>query len=347
MNDTELDRLIAAANPYDDEAVRRLPVDGAGSELLTEILTSTAPEPARKEWRRRALIAAAVAVVAIAIGVTGALFPKSNPTAPPSAFAAEAIAVAEANQRLLIDDPNWTVTSVGEFTPESGDLRFRNSGLQVDIDWMPAKNYVKGYLDEYLNPARYTRHSIEMLGQHGDMFQSVGSTEFTTFFPPKGQTFLLIRADLGSEQAYRDVLAKVKQVDVNTWLSAMPADAVLPNQTRKTVEAMIADMQLPPGFDKTQLYQEHLIDRYQLGARVAGAVSCAWLDRWYAARKVGDAAQMKQAVTAMNGSRHWKILVEMNAEGDYPEEVWGWADSMAKNLSFTQDGYRSGLVCPR
>lgn len=345
MNDTELDRLIAAANPYADEAVRRLPVDDAGSELLTEILTTTTPVSSRK--RRLPLIAAAAAVVAIAIGVTGALFPHGNPAAPPPAFAAEAIAVAQANQRLLIDDPNWTVTSVGEFTPASGDLRFRNAGLQVDIDWMPAKEYGNGYIDEYLNPARYTRHSIDVLGRHGDMFQSVGSTDFTTFFPPKGQNFLLIRADLGSEQAYRDVLAKVKQVDVNTWLSALPADTVLPDQTKETVETMIADMQLPPGFDKTRLYQEHLIDRYQLGVRVAGAVSCAWLDRWYAARKAGDTAQMKQAVTAMNGSRHWKILLEMNAAGDYPEEVWGWADSMAKNLYFTQDGYRSGLICPR
>lgn len=344
MNDRELDQLIARANPFGDDSVRQLPT-GDGSELLEEILTTTEHAPALKHRRRLPLIAAAAAVVAIAIGVTGALFPRGNPAAPPPAFAAEAIAVAQANQRLLIDDPNWTVSSVGEFTPQSGDLRFRNGALQFDIDWMPAKEY-KGYVDDHIN-ATYTRQPIDVLGQHGGMFQSVGSTDFTTLLPPKGQNFLWIRADLGSEQAYRDILAKIKQVDINTWLSALPPDTVKPGQTKQTVSEMLADMQLPPGFDKTPLYQDNIIDRYQLGVRVAGAVSCAWLDRWYAARKVGDSAQLKQAVTAMNGSRHWKILLEMNAAGDYPEEVWGWADSMAKNLYFTQDGYRSGLVCPR
>ncbi|MEU0094048.1 hypothetical protein [Kribbella sp. NPDC006257] len=353
MNDTELDRLIAAANPYDEETVRRLPIDDAGSELLTEILTTTAPPPALavapgpgpRRRRRVVLLAAAAAVVAVAVGLVGALFPVSNPAAPPSAFAAEAIAVAESNQRLLIDDPAWTVTSIGEFTPEWGDLKFMKDGWRFDISWMPAKEYT-GSLKEYYGP-NYIGQPIDLLGRRGSIFQSRGFTEFTVVMPPVGNNYLSLRADLGSERAYRDVLAKVKQVDVNTWLSAMPADTVLPNQTKKTVDAMIADMQLPPGFDKTRLYQEHLIDRYELGVRVAGAVSCAWLDRWYAARKAGDAAQMKQAVIAMNGSRHWKILVEMNGSGDYPEEVWGWADSMAKNLYFTQDGYRSGLVCPR
>jgi hypothetical protein len=352
MNDTELDRLIAAANPYDKEAVGRLPIDAAGSELLMEIVTTTAPAPAltgtapaRALKRRLPLIAAAAVVVAIAIGITGALFPQNNPASPPPAFAAEAVAVAEANQRLLIDDPAWTVTSIGEFTPERGDVRFMKDGWWFDIAWLPAKEYALG-VKEYYGPS-YSEQPIDLLGRRGSMFQSRGFTEFTVVMPPVGNNYLSLRADLGSERAYRDVLAKVKQVDVNTWLSALPADTVLPNQTKKTVDAMIADMQLPPGFDQTRLYQEHLTDRYQLGMRVAGAVTCAWLDRWYAARKAGDAAQMKQAVTAMNGSRHWKILVEMNGSGDYPEEVWGWADSMAKNLYFTQDGYRSGLVCPR
>ncbi len=35
-------------------------------------------------------------------------------------------------------------------------------------------------------------------------------------------------------------------------------------------------------------------------------------------------------MTAMQGSRDWKILNEMNADGDYPEVVWDYAAAMGK-----------------
>ncbi|MCW2897815.1 MAG: hypothetical protein JWO67_80 [Streptosporangiaceae bacterium] len=40
MNDHELDQLIARANPYGDDTVRRLPAGAAESDLLEEIMTS-------------------------------------------------------------------------------------------------------------------------------------------------------------------------------------------------------------------------------------------------------------------------------------------------------------------
>ncbi|HEX6390871.1 MAG TPA: hypothetical protein VFZ89_15530 [Solirubrobacteraceae bacterium] len=73
-----------------------------------------------------------------------------------------------------------------------------------------------------------------------------------------------------------------------------------------------------------------LKDRYQLGAHVAGAVACAWIARWDAARTRGDEATAKAAAAALAGSRDWKILNEMNAEGDYPEVVWEYADAIRK-----------------
>jgi hypothetical protein len=93
-------------------------------------------------------------------------------------------------------------------------------------------------------------------------------------------------------------------------------------------------------------------ERYHLGARVAGGVACAWIERWIEARADGDAAAAGEAVEAMRTSRTWPILREMDAEGDYPEMVWELADAMRGVRSFpgatprwVEENYRSGLGC--
>ncbi len=85
------------------------------------------------------------------------------------------------------------------------------------------------------------------------MFRYGRSTDFTTLLPPKGPNFLEIRADVGSEQAYRDLIAKLHAVDVNTWLDALPDSFVLPSERSAVVDEMLADIPVPPGFDREQL----------------------------------------------------------------------------------------------
>ncbi len=117
---------------------------------------------------------------------------------------------------------------------------------------------------------------------------------------------------------------------------------------------MLADMPLPDGFDAGPLKSGNgARDRYQLGAQVAGAVACAWIDRWIAARRTGDASGVRRAVAAMVSSHEWPILREMDAEGRYPEVLWGLADAMAENrgvmagkLLTVEESYRSSLGCP-
>ena len=48
---------------------------------------------------------------------------------------------------------------------------------------------------------------------------------------------------------------------------------------------------------------------------------------------------------ALASSRNWPVLLEMNAEGDYPEVVWQYADALngkgdvpAAKLGLTVDG---------
>ncbi|MFG1623552.1 hypothetical protein [Kribbella sp. NPDC049227] len=349
MNDHELDRLLARANPFGDDTVRRLPADAAASDLLEEIVTTTAPTPELRPNRRRRVIVLAAAAAAIVIALTGVFFPRGNPAAPTSAYAAEARAIAEANQRLLVDAPGWKVSRVDEFTAELGEMTFAKGNQRLDVYWRPADQYQTFYDDRAHDN---THQPIELLGLDGTIFR-YDSTDFTTILKPKGKNFLEIRGGAGDEAAYRDLIGKLKPVGVDEWLDALPASAVKPADNKKTVDGMLEGLPLPDGFDKAPLYQQTVNDRYQVGARVTGAVSCAWLNQWTTAKKSGDKAKVAEAVAAMKTSHSWPILKEMAKGGDYPRVLWSYADGIAKDqapagLTRTPDaasGYVDGLGC--
>jgi hypothetical protein len=129
---------------------------------------------------------------------------------------------------------------------------------------------------------------------------------------------------------------------------------VTPASTAETVDAMLADMQLPAAFDPSSLRNGTSVhDRYQLGARVAGAVACAWIERLIDARREGDERAVREATAALLGSKDWAILREMRGEGDYPEVLWQYADAFAGKTDAVaskggsvEDSYRSALGCP-
>ncbi|MFC9692902.1 hypothetical protein ACFTSF_30410 [Kribbella sp. NPDC056951] len=356
MNDRELDRLIARANPFGDDSVRHLPTDSAESELLEEILTTTEPATRLRPSRRRriALGAAAAVAVAAAIAVVGAVLPKDSPVAPfvapQSAYGAEVRAVAEANERILIDDPAWKISRVDEFTKESGAMTLANGDKTFEITWYPAKDYKSYYDDRFQGTAGHSE--VEVLGQKGTLFRYANDGfDFAFMLPSKGPSFVETRADLGSEEAYRAILGKLKKVDVDTWLAAMPEEVVKPEKVRAAVDQMLKEVTVPKGFNAAPLYQETVIARYHLGARVTSAASCAWLDQWSAATKSGDKAKAAEAVKAMQGSKSWKILHDMNAEGDTPEMIWLLADEIAGKVKpeaksgKPADGYQEALGC--
>ncbi|TDD58178.1 hypothetical protein E1263_20320 [Kribbella antibiotica] len=356
MNDRELDRLIARANPYGDDTVRQLPTGGAESDLLEDILTTTEPATRLHPGRRRRLtigVAAAVSIAA-AVAVVGAVLPKDSPVAPfvapQSAYAAEVRAIAEANERILINDPAWKITVVDEFTKDRGEMKFANGDETFQITWYPAKDYKLIHKDRV--DASSKHEPAQVLGQQGTFFLAKGSTsDFSVLLPPKGAPFVELRTYAGTQEAFQALLTKLKQVDVETWLNAMPETVVRPEKVRAAVDEMLTEVTVPKGFKTAPLYKATVIERYQLGARVTGAASCAWLDQWTAARKSGDKAKAAEAVTAMQGSKSWKILKEMDAAGDYPESIWNYADEIAgkkapeSKSGIPADGYQDGLGC--
>ncbi len=334
MTDHELDRLIARANPYGDETVANLPAAGADAELLEEIVSTpttsvrllehTTPRPPRR-WRRRPALLAAAAVAAI-VAVGGVVLPGGGggPVASAPAYAASVIAVAEANPRLLLDEPGWSVSYVAEFTAAQGEMRISNGHRYLELNWRPAGQY-RLYLDDRSH--EMTATPIMLLGQTGSMF-SYNAEDFTTILPPRGQNFLEIRGTFLSETEYRRLIAKLYPVDVNTWLDALPESVVRPEQKAAVITEILADIPVPKGFDARKLNTDTTTERYHVGARVTGAVTCAWVDQWAKAKKSGDAAGVQEAVDAMRSARSWKILREMDAQGDYPEVVWEFADAV-------------------
>jgi hypothetical protein len=66
-----------------------------------------------------------------------------------------------------------------------------------------------------------------------------------------------------------------------------------------------------------------------------------------------DARSLRQSVGALATARKWPVLVDMNAEGDYPEVLWLYADAVATDAPIqagrqltVEESYRDSLGCP-
>jgi hypothetical protein len=242
-------------------------------------------------------------------------------------FGALARSVAEANTRILPGTPGWTVVRADEFTVDQGEMTFSNGDQAMDVHWEPAGQY-RHQVEKGGNDGE-DRGEVEVLGRRATIWRYAGSTDYVTVLPPEGSNYVYIRGDLGSEEAYRAVLGDLRAVDVDTWLEAMPSSVVRPDARAATVDAMLTDIPLPPGFDASPLRNGDAVkDRYQLGAQVTGAVACGWLDDWTEAKASGDEARTRAAIDAMKTSHEWDVLREMNPEGAYPEVLWEIADAM-------------------
>jgi hypothetical protein len=157
--------------------------------------------------------------------------------------------------------------------------------------------------------------------------------------------FVEIRGDVGSRQAYLDVIDSLKSVDVDTWLAAMPPSVVKPEDRSATIDSMLSDIPVPPGLNLDQIRNDPgVLDRYQLGAAVTGAVACGWLARWDAAQASGDEQEANQAVRAMDSSRHWAILHEMTKSGAWSPVLWQFADQLDHGR-LDRGNAASGLGC--
>jgi hypothetical protein len=306
----------------DLETLRRLapPVEPAAPDVLTRARARMRPR--RKRPPRVLLLAPVAAAAALVIALTQ--------TGGPS-FAAELVRAAEASPRLLMDD--WRVTRVDEWSGNEGEMTFAAGSRTLELRWSAATTTIVVGKDS------------DKLTAGGRSFYRYHGTDDYTAFWKSGDAMVEARAIATSPDDFVSLLRRLHSVDAETWLRALPTSAVAPDDHGAAVNAMLKGLPLPPGFDAAALDDGvRTRDRYQLGAQVAGAVACGWIQAWLK----GD----KQAVTALATARDWQVLNDMNAEGDYPEVLWQYADAIVhggtvpggKPLT-VEESYKDALGC--
>jgi len=324
---------------------RPIPV---GDRIAIEDGDSTGlPRPRR---RVAALgLGAGLACLAIAgvllLLVGGSVGGSSHPT-----FAAAAIEVAEANPRLLITAPGWSVTDAGEFETDEGEVTFANGNRQLAVHWYPARFYRRFLHDraQVSPPQRST-----LLGRTATTVRygvdRNGAEDYATMLAPQGPVFVELRGAIGDRAAYDTVLRSLHPVSVAAWLAAMPRNIVGPDSRARVVERMLQGVPLPPGFDSATLQDEDsVLNHYQLAVKVAGTVSCGWFESWLAATKAGDATRATDAAEAMSTWLHWPMAPTLiKGGGGNP----GWSANLelaAKELAtgHVNQGPAGSLINP-
>jgi hypothetical protein len=247
--------------------------------------------------------------------------------------------------RLLLGG-GWTVTRVDEWQSGSGEMTFERDGQELQLSWMPGRDAGPSKEDG----ARHVLTFGTADGARAAVWRWRGSDEYHAVWRV-GDTSLDARGTASSAAAFAGMVENLRQVGVDEWLRALPASAVAPAERGDAVDEMLDGIPRPPGLDLARLRDSAATrDRYQLGAQVAGAVACGWIAEWAEARAAGDDERVRRATAALASSGDWAILREMNAEGDYPEAVWQYADAVAgdgtvmggKRLT-VEESYRAAL----
>jgi hypothetical protein len=245
--------------------------------------------------------------------------------------------------RLVLSAPGWRIIRHDE-QPESGSVHFETdfaSGQQrVTLHQRPP-----GYNDEFTNG-----QSITVLGVAGHLIDDGG--EYRAFWESGTWDFEL-RGQASSDAGFRSLLNSLEYVDEATWEAALPASVVKAADRAAVVDEMLQGVPTPPGFDAARLeYTNQTSDRYQLGAQVASAILCGWIEQWLDAKQRGDSSTQDAAAQALQTSRSWTFLIDMQAEGDYPRVAWQYVDAIAgggatpgAKVVPVEDSFRGALGC--
>lgn len=329
---------------YTDEEIRRLPIGQAKEDLLNELLATphhvterVLPSARHRRRLRIALSGAAAAAVAAvgAIAVVDHLGSTDDPAA--SAFSAKLVAKAERNPRILLDAPGWTVDTVYGFGDEEGTLRFVNGDAELELNWRPVASY-NDYFQDREDNSSIGHRNTRLFGQEARLF-TYSATDHATMLKPDGRSFVELRGQGMNRRVYLAVTAQLRQVGVQQFLEAMPVSVVVPGAEGEAAQKVLADIPVPPGF--TFRPTGEVGDAYQFGAGVTGQVFCAWSSYY----RTGDQRAKDETVEALDSSHEWKVLNDMDAEGDYPDVIWEYADRFAAGEPVSKREVEQGLGC--
>jgi len=357
---------LRASNPVSAEELRgELGADGMRLARERALAAGRANPPAEAEAtaRRRPLVvlAAVTAVTAVAVAValvvsggsgTGGSSPEPTTADLSGEYALTAIRAAERSPRLLVGADGWAVTDAVQRDVDEGEITFSDGhGQRIRVAWDPAAEFPQYSTDNPENDQWYsqdnpvcngdgcrsfTRSSHPtVLGREGDLFEFLTvepergarvSSDLT--LPPEDGTYLYISATNLPPGAFMPIVETLEEVDVETWLAALPPEIVKPIERPEVVDEMLRGVPLPPSVDIEGLKgQPAPSSRDQLAITVTGATACGWLDQWAAAVESGDDDARQEAIDAMATAHDWPALQDPDIKV-WARTIWQYAHDM-------------------
>lgn len=320
-----------------DDAVSRLPLEGGRAALLEEIVGAEAvPAPARSTRRWVAPLAAAALVAGIA--GSSLWWGGDGPGPAPDA----ATETQETGRYAVLDAPGWTVEyteSYGEY----GSASYEKGDRSFEITTYPGASYAEYVEDrEHIVTPPAPGVPVEVMGV-GAQTWAYSRDDHATIREVEAGHWMEFRGQGMDEAAYLALLGQLRMTSLQQFEASLPEEFVTGDERTDVAAEMLAGITQVSGAafpdGTTAPPESEQQDRYQLGAAVAGAYACAWLRAF----QEGDPTQRAEAVRVMGTSRQWPILQEMDAEGDYPEVVWDYADEIAAGQA--PEYYRGALGC--
>jgi hypothetical protein len=117
------------------------------------------------------------------------------------------------------------------------------------------------------------------------------------------------------QQQFLTDAAAVVATDRATWEASLGDAIVSPAERPAQVQALVADIPMPPDFDIRDYANRDIADvPMQLAIRTVEQVWCAWAYRWEAALAQGDTATANEAAAAIASSANWQATRTSGAE---------------------------------
>jgi hypothetical protein len=222
--------------------------------------------------------------------------------------------LADAKQVVIDDEPNI----ISALTPRPAEIQ---------VTWMPASNFAQRIGKPAQDPSLRDLGTTTAAGRTARWFAYRDSNQYRAMWID-GRFMVETTGEATDQAAFADVLRRMDVVDVDAWLSAMPASVVKPLDQSAAISELLQGVPLPPAgwHANGPSGSGDVQDQYQLAASVYGGVTCSWIDEWLLARQAGDTARVQRAAAALKSSHSWSGLVAMSKDGGYPGVVWELAD---------------------
>ncbi|MGH9272508.1 MAG: hypothetical protein ACRDZ2_14685 [Ilumatobacteraceae bacterium] len=199
----------------------------------------------------------------------------------------------------------WSVESVGSFSASDGEVRFRNQDRTVTLFWSPIENLPELQNDRRLSA--FGTSQVEALGTTVELFD-YGFGEARAVWSSE-QSAIEAVALPTDPQGLGDLVRQIEVVDVDSWLSALPADVVRPDDQTALVQELLIGVPLPPGLEASDLSDADAVgNRTQAGIAVLSPVVCGWIDTWLDARDRGDVGEAAAVERVLGDVRQWPVV---------------------------------------